>query len=194
MTQFPITLALVPSVTPPKSPKSGRSGKVGATGGDAQIDPKAPQVALVGQEDVHAIHAPHQAPHMPQATVTIHWTIAQRYSTWMVDRMIELMESRGMRYERFDGRIAPDTYLHLSDVELDRGPMVPVLQLSRPRPIMMYDHLDSFNTAYDGCDFLNGNTENHLNVNEESGGMHIIWNLMCVSHADIQTFFARQHT
>ncbi|GJR15876.1 hypothetical protein Tco_0798528 [Tanacetum coccineum] len=49
-----------------------------ATGGDAQIDPKAPQVALVGQEDVHAIHAPHQAPHMPQATITTHWTIAQR--------------------------------------------------------------------------------------------------------------------
>ncbi|GJY92769.1 ribonuclease H-like domain-containing protein [Tanacetum coccineum] len=32
------------------------------------------------------------------------------YSAWMVDRMIELMENRGMRYERFDGSIAPDTH------------------------------------------------------------------------------------
>ncbi|GJW22992.1 hypothetical protein Tco_0033614 [Tanacetum coccineum] len=34
-----------------------------------------------------------------------------RYSAWMVDRMTELMESRGMRYQRFDGSNAPDTHL-----------------------------------------------------------------------------------
>ncbi|GJQ93716.1 hypothetical protein Tco_0004855 [Tanacetum coccineum] len=33
-----------------------------------------------------------------------------------------------------------------------------------------------------------------LNANEENGGMHIIWNLMCVVHAGIQTLFTRQHT
>ncbi|GJZ32361.1 hypothetical protein Tco_0577797 [Tanacetum coccineum] len=34
-----------------------------------------------------------------------------------------------------------------------------------------------------------------LNANEESGGMHIIWNLMCVVHAGIQTLFIMEdHT
>ncbi|GJU45596.1 hypothetical protein Tco_1202862 [Tanacetum coccineum] len=33
-----------------------------------------------------------------------------------------------------------------------------------------------------------------LNVNEESGGMQIIWNLMCVVRARIQMLFATQHT
>ncbi|GJT35959.1 hypothetical protein Tco_0926378 [Tanacetum coccineum] len=33
-----------------------------------------------------------------------------------------------------------------------------------------------------------------LNANEESGGMYIIWNLMCVVHASIEMLFATQHT
>nr|GEU98791.1 hypothetical protein [Tanacetum cinerariifolium] len=35
-----------------------------------------------------------------------------RYSAWMGDRIIELIESRDMRYERFDSTTAPDTHLH----------------------------------------------------------------------------------
>ncbi|GJR19068.1 hypothetical protein Tco_0967595 [Tanacetum coccineum] len=48
---------------------------------------------------------------MPQAAIAAPRTISQRYSAWMVDRIAKLMQSRGMRFERFDGRIDPDTHL-----------------------------------------------------------------------------------
>nr|GEX02536.1 hypothetical protein [Tanacetum cinerariifolium] len=38
-----------------------------------------------------------------------------RYSSWMVDWMTELMEHRGMRYHRFDGRIIPDTHFKFKE-------------------------------------------------------------------------------
>ncbi|GKD53669.1 hypothetical protein Tco_1287056 [Tanacetum coccineum] len=67
--------------------------QVGAVGGDAQIDPK-----------------------MPQAAVAAPRTIAQRLhrgdeEVQRMNRMAELMESRGMKCGRFDGSITPDSHL-----------------------------------------------------------------------------------
>ncbi|GJV75967.1 hypothetical protein Tco_1507551 [Tanacetum coccineum] len=78
----------------------------GAVGGGAQINdhegpvisPDFPQDAPVDQQDVQPGHVPHRH----------HRCL--RYSAWMVDQMTELIESRGMRYERFDGSISPDTH------------------------------------------------------------------------------------
>ncbi|GJV75970.1 hypothetical protein Tco_1507554 [Tanacetum coccineum] len=80
----------------------------GAVGGGAQINdhegpvisPDFPQDAPVDQQDVQPGHAPHRH----------HRCL--RYSAWMVDQMTELIESRGIRYERFNGSISPDTHSH----------------------------------------------------------------------------------
>ncbi|GJV33166.1 two-component response regulator-like APRR2 isoform X1 [Tanacetum coccineum] len=50
-------------------------------------------------------------------------------------------------------------------------------QMARSHPRSQYDVYTTLDTA------------EVLNANEESGGMHIIWNLMYASHAGIQTLF-----
>nr|GEW94274.1 hypothetical protein [Tanacetum cinerariifolium] len=93
-------------------------GEVRAIGGATEIDPKASQDAPVGQEDDQPDPAPQQAPHIPQAGLKEQHQMLEgmmnehaKYSAWIVDRITELIEKRGMRYKRFDGRIVLDTHL-----------------------------------------------------------------------------------
>nr|GEU76358.1 hypothetical protein [Tanacetum cinerariifolium] len=101
--------------------------QVEAMGKAAEIDPEAPQDAHVGQEDVQADLAPQMPQEAIPASrniaqrlhkvkekvhqlskglrdqhVMIEGFVSEqaRYSAWMVDRMIEFIEQRGLRYQR----------------------------------------------------------------------------------------------
>lgn len=36
----------------------------------------------------------------------------RRLGSWLVERMTEVMEDRGMRYQRYDGPVVTDTHIH----------------------------------------------------------------------------------
>ncbi|GJY32489.1 hypothetical protein Tco_0416958 [Tanacetum coccineum] len=121
----------------------------GAAGGGAEIDPEAAAAApkIIAQRLQRVeVEVQQMNVSLGEQHVMIEGWMSEhaRYSTWMVDRMTKLMESRGMRYERFDSSIAPDTHLHFERRRVRHRIDVLVPQLSRPRPSRMHAHLSSW--------------------------------------------------
>nr|GEX92812.1 hypothetical protein [Tanacetum cinerariifolium] len=99
-------------------------------GRGAQIDPKVPQDAHVDLKDGQPDRLQRVEEEVQRMSVSLDkqrvmikgWISKHaRYLAWLVAQMTKLMESRGMRYERFDGSIAPGTHLHFEQRRVRHG-------------------------------------------------------------------------